>query len=240
MTMRIKGPRLGFVALVAAGIIVGFPSAPANADFVIDTSVTALAQGFGAVPRLLTAQGAQSPPAAAESACDANSGGSLVTGPTACAGADATFQGNGYFTTDTANPGDVTGPKNSLANLSSLGITDASQILINYNPSQQGADPSTRIQDFTLKFYNASNNLVISVDGGCGFVVACYGTAKDLFFGDAGTNLGNGGVGFILALDATEAAAVNAACGANLAGCVTAAGEGVIDNSNDGPDSFTL
>jgi hypothetical protein len=52
--------------------------------------------------------------------------------------------------------------------------------------------------------------------------------------------LGNGGVGFVLALDATQAAAVNAACGVNLSGCITVAGETTINLNNDGPDSYTL
>ena len=95
------------------------------------------------------------------------------------------------------------------------------------------------IEDITLKFYNAANQLIISIDGGCG--TACTGTASDpLYFGDTGTNLGNGGVGFVLQLDATQAAAVNAACGANLVNCVKVAGESTINFSNDGPDSFTL
>ncbi len=90
-----------------------------------------------------------------------------------------------------------------------------------------------------MKFYNASNNEVISVDGGCGS--SCTGTASDsLFFGNTGVNLGNGGVGFTLVLDATEAAAVNAACGVNFANCVTLAAETTINFANDGPDSFTL
>ena len=61
-----------------------------------------------------------------------------------------------------------------------------------------------------------------------------------LFFGDTGTNLGNGGTGFALVLDAFEAAAVNAACGASLSGCITMAAETTIWNANDGPDSFFL
>ena len=93
--------------------------------------------------------------------------------------------------------------------------------------------------DITLKFYNASNGLVISIDSGCGN--SCAGNATDLlYFPDTGVNLGNGGVGFILTLDAAQAAAVNAACGANLSGCITVAGETTIKFSNDGPDSFTL
>ena len=232
-----------FVALAAAAVF-AVTSPPAKASFILDTDTIQLSQGFGNVPRLVTAQGAQSPPASAEVACDANVGGSLVQGATACKTTDAQIAGNTYVNTETAvgaNIGDVNGPdKNSLVNLASIGVTNASQLLVNYNPSQQGADPGTRIQDFTVKFYNASNQLVTSVDGGCGFVVACFGTINDLNFADAGTNLGNGGVGFILKLDAAQVLALNAACGVNFVNCVTAAGEATISNNNDGPDSFTL
>jgi hypothetical protein len=210
-------------------------SPPATASIILDTSVVALAQGFGAVPRLLTVQANQTP----EFACDSNSGGSLVQ----TCGPDATFQGNGLANGTVGNDGNVSpandSTKNNLVNLSALGITNATQIRLNYNPSQTGAAPQSDIMDITLKFYNASNGLVISVDGGCGN--SCAGNATDpLFFGDTGVNLGNGGVGFILKLDTTQADAVNAACGANLSGCITVAGEATINFSNDGPDSFTL
>jgi hypothetical protein len=228
-----------FAIAAAAAAVVGFAnSPPATANIIRDTSVTALAQGFGAVPRLLTVQFTAPPP---EVACDANSGGSLITGSAACKTTDASFQGNGLINTDTAaNSGDVSGNnKNSLANLSALGITDATQIRINYNPSQTGANPASDIYDFTLKFYNSSNQEAISIDGGCG--INCANNSSDpLFFGDTGVNLGNGGVGFVLKLDSTEAAAVDAACGANLSNCLTVAAEAQIAFSNDGPDSFTL
>lgn len=232
--------RTGFVALAAAAII-ALASPPAKASFIIDSNVQTLAQGFGNVPRLLTVQGAQSPPASAEVACNADVGGSLVQH--SCLSTDAAIAGNGYVNTEAAgaNIGDVNGPnQNNLVNLASIGITNASQLLVNYNPSQQGADPSTRIQDFTVKFYNASNQLVTEVDGGCGFNAACFGTVFDLNFADAGTNLGNGGVGFVLQLDAAQVLLLNAACGASFVNCVTAAGEATISNNNDGPDSFTL
>jgi hypothetical protein len=226
------------IAAAAAAMVGLANSPPATANIIVDSSTVALAQGFGAVPRLLTVQFTAPPP---EVACDANVGGSLVTGSAACKTTDASFQGNGLVNTDTAaNSGDVSGnDKNSLANLAALSITDATQIRINYNPSQTGASPASDIYDLTLKFYNPSNQEVISIDGGCG--INCANNSTDpLFFGDTGVNLGNGGVGFILKLDATEAAAVNAACGANLSKCITVAAEAQIAFSNDGPDSFTL
>jgi hypothetical protein len=77
------------------------------------------------------------------------------------------------------------------------------------------------------------------VDGGCGS--SCTNTSADsLFFASAGFNLGNGGTGYALVLDATQQALVDAACGPNLSLCTTLAAEATILNANDGPDSFRL
>src|SRR5438132_4228235 len=74
----------------AAALAVAFASPPATASLVKDTTTTQLAQGFGAVPRLLTVQGA----AGIEAACDTNSGGTLVQ---TCATTDANIAPNGYI-----------------------------------------------------------------------------------------------------------------------------------------------
>ena len=210
--------RFGLAAFGAA-TLVALTLAPASANIIRDTTTTALAQGFGAVPRLLTVQTGLT---ATESACDANVGGTLVTtGAGACRTTDANFQGNGTINAggNDVNPSGAS-DKNSLANLSALGITNATQIRLLYNPSQTGASPSTDIQDLTLRFFNSANQEVLAIDGGCGTQANCLGTASDpLLFADTGTNLGNGGVGFVLTLDAAQAAQVNLICGANLAGC---------------------
>jgi hypothetical protein len=39
---------------------------------------------------------------------------------------------------------------------------------------------------------------------------------------------------------AIEAAAINAACGANLSGCLALAAEGTVGLANEGPDGFYL
>lgn len=217
--------------------LLAFGASPAAADIIYDKNITALGQGFGAFPRLLTLERNGSDhtnPVGSESACDSNDGGSLNTN--SCLGSDASFDGNGYTVPNSKDR--VNGPnKNTLASLS--GFTNANQIVLIYNPSQEGSDASTDIQDITLKFYDSSNNLVISVDGGCGD--SCTGTSSDsLFFGDTGINLGNGGTGFALVLDQAQSDAVNLACGANLLGCTTLAAEATILNANDGPDSFLL
>jgi hypothetical protein len=206
----------------------GLTAIPASADIIFDTSITALGQGFGANPRLLTVMesGAQ---VTTESGC-VNAAG--LAGSTSCQG-NATFQPNGV--TDVGGSETSTGGgsdnKNNNALLSASNITNANQIVLVYNPAETGSDPGSTITDITLKFYATagSTSPVISVDN-----------ANPLVFGDTGVNLGNGGTGFALVLDATEAAAVNAACGANLAGCTTIALEATITGIDDGPDSFVL
>jgi len=213
-----KQHRLGVAAMVAPAAIT-LATSPASADIVLDTSVTAVGQGFGAVPRLLTVQATPT-----ESGCVNFSG---TVGSTACQG-DATILPNGI--TNTGGQ-EASGPnnKNEVGVLSTVGITNANQIVIVYNPSETGANPGTTITDVTLKFYSSTGTLVASVDN-----------AAPLVFPDTGTNLGNGGVGFALDLTAAEAATINALCGVNLAGCTTVALEATITGSDDGPDSFNL
>jgi len=211
-----------------AGLLVAGPVA---ADIIIDTSIATLGQGFGANPRLLTVQqmGNSPNPAGTESGCVGFSG---AAAPGQCDTHDATIQPNGLKNLggDEASTGNDN--KNNSAPLSASQITNANQIVLVYNPSQQGGDPSSTITDVTLKFYNSSGTELASVDN-----------AGPLFFASTGINLGNGGVGFTLDLTAAEAAAVNMACSGtatSLAGCTTIALESTITNANDGPDSFTL
>jgi len=229
--------KFGRTLALQAAVIAILAASPAAADIVFDSSIIGLGQGFGAAPRLLTVQqtGNSPNPAGIESACDSNDAGALSVGT--CSGLDASFQANGLID---AGGDSVNGlNKDNLINLSDAGITDASQIVLIYNPSQEGSDPATDIYDIILKFYDADNNLVISVDGGCGST--CNNDATDpLYFGDTGVNLGNGGTGFALVLDAIQANAVNQACGQDFSGCITLAGEATIWNANDGPDSFVF
>ena len=239
--IKLAGGRMqaGLIPAFVVGILTAL-SAPAAADIVYDSNITTLGTGFGSVPRMLTVDQTGSDkvnPQGTESACDGNSGGSLVIGQ--CSGQDALISGNGYIVPNSADS--VGGGKDALVTLSSIGITNADQIVIIYNPSQEGGATQqwTDIIDITLKFYGSNNQLLTSADGGCGN--SCTLTASDsLYFPDAGTNLGNGGTGFALVLDATQAGLVNAACGANLINCITMALEVTIKNANDGPESFYL
>lgn len=240
--VALKRGRFGVAVFAAVGAL-ALASASAKADIIKASGITSLGQGFGTVPRLLSNQINGS---GTEVACDGLVGGTFTTGPTACKATDATIGGNGLVNVDTAaNTGDVspsgTSDKNNLINLSAIGVTNANQIFINYNPSQQGnmGGTATDILDLTLKFYNSAGVLVTSLDGGCG--TSCNLDSTDpLFFGDTGTNLGNGGVGFVLTLDANQRNLLNAACGVNFVNCASVAGEAQIAFANDGPDSFTL
>src|SRR5262249_15818128 len=243
--MSIRGGSLRVVvAGVATVLLLGLASQPVSASLIKDTSTTTLSQGFGNVPRLRTDMrtGAVTSP---ETACNSITGGILAQ---TCSGQDATILPNGFIN-NLANGDGTVSPagdtaKNNIVDLqaAAVNITNASQIRLLYNPSQTGANPQSDIQDIRLKFYSTNSGtpaIVASVDGGCGS--ACTGTASDpLFFGDTGTNLGNGGVGFVLKLDDTQVALLNAACGPNMANCRFVTAESTIFMSNDGPDSYTL
>lgn len=256
----LKSKSLPLLASAAAlGLVLA--SQPASAEIIKTGDVSNFGQGFGAVPRLVTAQiGNQN--LSPEWACNANVGGALVQGPTACnAGkttaqvGDATFNGNNLVKGTVGFDGNTSeNNKNTLLSTSAIvgvdtnpfPVTSASQLRLLYNPSQQGANDPTDIWDLTLKFYNAANQIVISIDGGCGGLLggSCSNNASDpLFFANTGTNLGNGGVGFVLGLDATQAAAVDQACGGGLgpsSPCKTITGDMTINLNNDGPDSIAL
>src|SRR5689334_19485353 len=94
--------KFGFfrVLAIAAAAVVVFQNLPARADIIRDSSIGSLGQGFGAVPRLLTVQrnGNTTSP---ETACDANSGGSLVQGTAACQAGDAAILPNNGFSNAT-------------------------------------------------------------------------------------------------------------------------------------------
>ena len=223
--------RAGFgVAVVAAAAIV-LAMSPAQADIIKNTSIFALGQGFGANPRLLTVQqtGNSPNPAGTESGCVGFSG---AAAPAQCDTHDATISGNTIKNLGGDEASNGNDNKNNSALLSASLITSASQIVLVYNPSQEGANPGTTITDVTLKFYNSSGTELASVDN-----------AGALVFADTGLNLGNGGVGFALDLTLAEATAVNIACGGTattIGNCTTIALEATITNANDGPDSFTL
>src|SRR5438045_9648887 len=122
MTRRSNHTRFGFAALAAAAVL-GLTAVTASANIIVDQSITALGQGFGANPRLLTVQesGAQT---TTESGCVSFTS---ATGANACDHHDATFQPNGVIPDGGS---ENNGPnKNNVGILSPLAITTPTQIV---------------------------------------------------------------------------------------------------------------
>src|SRR5215510_14461498 len=157
--MSVRAGSLRVVVAAAATVLLGLASQPATASLIRDTSTSALSQGFGNVPRLLTVQrtGMTTSP---EAACNSITGGILAQ---TCSGADATILPNGKIDTLTGDDGTVSPAgepaKNNIVDLQSaaINITNASRIRLLDNPSETGSDPTTDIQDITLKFYSTNS-----------------------------------------------------------------------------------
>ena len=172
--------------------------------------------GFGALPRALTIQSHGLSP---ESGCIApNGSGGLISGNGACAPIDGDIGGNEQ------NP--ISFPKQAAPTLSSLGITNANQIGILFDAIQpQNSDNNVvTINDLTLKLYNGTT-LVFTASGA---------------FPSLLTNPGNGNTDYLFALDATEAAAFNAAVAGNFGDTIALDSTISFPNQSSGPDSYAL
>jgi len=122
--------------------------------------------GFGHLPRALTIQSSGGPHNMTESGCIAPG---LTAGNSACAKKVVTVGGNPFTAGgDEQNP--LKFPKQAAPTVSSLGITNGSQIGILFDAiqphgSKKNPSPSSvTINDLTLKLYNGSS-LVFSVSG---------------------------------------------------------------------------
>lgn len=170
----------------------------ASANLIYDSTIHLSAQGFGSAPRDLTVQqvGNSPNPNGTESGCVGFVSGTFTVGPTGCPTTDATIMPNGVI----PNGGDEPNPhgdnnKFGAPTLASLGITDASQIGILFNPTEPGGD-SINVLDITLGIYSSTGARLASIDGSQVF---------------ASTDPGNGVAGFAFVVDATQQALLNAA-----------------------------
>jgi hypothetical protein len=193
-------------------------SYPAWADIVLVGTEVVIGNGFGADPRALTIQ-SHGPANPSESGCIApNGAGGLIAGNDACAPLDGTVGGNEQ------NP--IAFPKQAAVSLSSLGITDASQIGILFDAIQpQNANNNfVTITDLTLKLYDGTKLLATA-----------SGT-----FSHLATNPGNGQSDYLFALNTTEASAFNAAIGGNYSDTIALDSTITFANQSAGPDSYSL
>jgi hypothetical protein len=186
---------LGLAVLAGIGY-----STTASANLILVGPFDISGNGFGNHPRALTIQAH-------------GSGTSPESGCIAPDGSGGLIQGNGNTSSNpacanTANdvggdePNPIGFPKQGAPTLTSLGITSASQIGILFDavqPQKSGA-ATVNISDLTLKLYNGAT-LVFSVSNS---------------FSGLATNPGNGNSDYLFELDATQAAAFDAAINGNF------------------------
>lgn len=193
-------------------------AAPAFADLILVGPEVIGGSGFGGLPRSLTIQ-SHGPSQNSESGCIAPDGsGGLIAGSGACAPLGGLIGGNEQ------NP--IGFPKQSAPTLSSLGITNANQIGILFDAVQpQNANNNVvSINDLTLKLYSGAT-LVLTASGS---------------FSSLATNPGNGQTDYLFTLNATEAAAFNAAIAGNFVDRLALDSMISFPRQSAGPDSFAL
>ena len=206
---------MGAVAAVVSAMVV---APPAHASIILVGPLSLTGNGFGADPRALTVQ-SHGPGQTTESGCIApDGGGGLITGSSACASGVRNVGG------DEAPPAGF--PKQAAPTLSSLGITNGSQIGILFDavqPQNANNDVVT-INDLTLKLYSGTT-----------LEFTAFGTFSDLL-----TNPGNGTSDYLFELDATQATAFDTALGGNLSDQIALDSTISFPNQSAGPDSYTL
>lgn len=179
--------------------------------------VSSTGNGFGANARALTMQ-SHGPRNTSESGCIAPSGGGLSAGGGACMAGGMNLGGN--------EKSPIAFPKQSAPTLSSLGITDGSQLGIVFDgvQPQSGDNPFVTINDLTLKMYNG-DSLVYSASG---------------TFSNLDTSAGNGSTDYLFTLDPLAVQSFNAAMGVN--GDYRLALDSTIsfNRQSAGPDSYSF
>jgi hypothetical protein len=189
----------------------------ASASLVYDSAVIVTGAGFGNIPRDLTVHGMGND--TTTSGCVGISGGSLTFGT--CITDSSVFDSNGVTNVGGDEPNPLAdNQKYGAPTLSSLGITDASQIQIIFDATQGGGSGVT-ITDLTLKFYGLNDQLIGAIDGQHTF---------------ASTIPGNGGAGFAFVVSGDERAQVNAF----LASTSRLALEASFTGTGGGPESFFI
>ncbi len=188
---------------------------PAMANLVFEGQVVIGGSGFGALPRALTIQ-SHGPSETTESGCV---GPGPRVGPAECV--------TGSVGGDEAPP---LHPKQAAPTLTSLGITNVSQIGILFDgvQPQSANNPMVTIDDLTLKLYNAAGTTLLST---------AVLSPEPMTLG---TNPGNGMTDYLFGLDAAEAAAFTALIGGNFNDVIALDSTISFHNQSAGPDSYAL
>ena len=201
--------------VIFTGLTFAFLSSAAWADSIVLAGPVALSGfGFGNDPRALTIQ-SHGPRNNSEQGCIAPG---LTSGSSACAPADGLVGGN------ESSP--LGFPKQAAPTLSSLGITNGSQIGILFDAvqPQNSNNNMVTINDLTLKLYSG-NTLEYSVSG---------------MFSNLLTNPGNGSSDYLFELDPSAVASFDAALAGNLSDRIALDSEISFPNGSGGPESYTF
>ena len=194
--------------LAALGVV---GTCPAWADGLnLVGMVSTSGNGFGGNGRSLTIDSNKM----IESGCIAPG---LTAGPSACY-SSANVGG------DEANP--IAFPKQAAPTLSSLGITQASQVGILFDAvqPQHSGNSSVDVNNLTLKLYDSSNTVIFSASGS--WVLP--------------TTSGNGSGDYLFVLDPSEWNAFNTAVNGNTNDVLALESTLSFNNKSGGPDSYTL
>ena len=226
MTSRFNGRKLrrsiAMGALAAAAFAA--PQA-ASASIIFDSVIYDTGTGFGAEPRLLTAQETGPRKNGTESACVGVSGsGATTVGSSSCLNDEsAVFLGNGVVNEggDEVNP-KREGNKYNTPTIGAVGWDGAEDIGLIFNATDPAGD-SVTIDDITLKFF-LDGSLLAAIDGNMTFNF---------------TEAGNGVAGFLLAVDEEQQAYLNSTVfGLGNFGDIRIALETTISGIQGGPESF--
>lgn len=201
----------------------GLASSVAWADSIVLSSVNSGLEviqgtGFGALPRTLSITG-NGNKAIVEQGCNAP-GASIIEGAGACSAGDTVSLTGGNEAPPDKNP------KQATPTLSSLGITDGSQIGILFDATQPGSATTLTLDDLSLKLYDSSDNLL-----------GTFNLANALTLA---TNPGNGSSDYLFVLD--SATIFDSLCGGagtcNGADILSLDAEVSLDAG--GPESWTI
>jgi hypothetical protein len=216
---NLKLLRLGIVVLVLAGSNLAF------ADLVDIGKVSLHGTGFGHETYIMsmhaTGTGKKS---GEEEGCDGWDGSGVMLGSSKCAGAVVDDEANPAYTGGDEMP-PAHFPHNQTPLLSSLGVNNANEIVIIFNPDQKGKDHSITLDDLTITIWDNSTGNMVWQSGDLS------GDAE--FFASTDSGIGKSGIAY--ALDSTQAAALNAVLspGSQRIGL-----SGHVSGANGGPDAF--
>lgn len=179
----------------------------AFADVMFIGTVDIHGTGFGAVDPIMTMQTTGMGGAGtSEQGCSGWDGTKIIIGSPACAPAVVSDDETQPAYTGLDSKGPAKTPHNDAPLLSDLGITKAAQIAIIFNPDQSGPDHPITLDDLTITLWDNATGKLLWNSGDITNGNTDNGDAD--FF--AHTDSGVGKSGIVYALDATQAAALDA------------------------------